>query len=159
MIRKRSTTVMCLVVVSLLFTARAWATPESPAVLLDKAGHFTAPDGTDVLVAAGTYRLEQSAETQLRLVADPPQPAVEIQATATTHEETVASPMALAIAEEGQEDEVHLVLLLPDGRGLDATGTFSGTRSRGSRVQPINRLQMQQALNQIQPFPQRPSNS
>lgn len=159
MIRQLSATVTCLVIVSLLFTVRGWATPESPAVLLDKASHFTAPDGTDVLVAAGTYRVEQSAETQLRLVADPPQPAVEIQATATTHEETVASPLALAIAEEGQEDEVHLVLLLPDGQGLDATGTFSGTRSRGSRVQPINRLQMQQAMNQIQPLPKPPSYS
>jgi hypothetical protein len=136
-----------------------WATPDSPAVLLDKASHFTAPDGTDMLVAAGTYHVEQSAGTQLRLVADPPQPAVEIQATATTHEETVTSPLALAIAEEGQDDEIHLMLLLPDGQGLDATGTFSGTRSRGSREQPFNRLQMQHAMSQIQSLPQPPSYS
>ena len=128
-------------------------------MLLDKASHFTAPDGSDVLVPAGTYRVERSSETQLRLVADPPQPAVEIQATATTHEEAVASPLALVIAEEGLEDVVHLVLLLPDGQGLDAAGTFSGTRSRGSRVQPINRLQMQQAMSQSQPFSQSSSPS
>jgi len=68
-------------------------------------------------------------------------------------------PLALAIAEESQEDEVHLLLLLPGGQGLDATGTFSGTRSRGSRVQPINRLQIQQAMTQIQPLAQTSSYS
>jgi len=159
MIKQPSEIVPYLVVISFFLTGTGWATQESPAVQLDKASHFTAPDGTDVLVPAGTYRVERSAETQLRLLADPPQPAVEIQAAATTHEEAVASPLALAIAEEGQEDEVHLVLLLPDGQGLDAAGTFSGTRSRGSRVQPINRLQMQQAMNQIQSFPQPPPSS
>jgi len=154
MIKRAPSIFICLVIVSLLATETGWAAPESPAVLIEKPSHFTAPDGTDVLVAAGTYRVEQSAETHLRLVADPPQPAVEIQATATTHEETVASPLALAIAEEGQEDDVHLVLLLPDGRGLDATGSLSGTRSRATRSQPINRFQMQKAMSQYQPLAQ-----
>lgn len=120
-------------VASLLPATMGWAEPEFPAVLFEQPSHFTAPDGTDVLVEPGTYRLEQSAETQLRLVADPGHPTIEIQATATTHEETLASPLALAITEEGQEDEIHLVLLLPDGQGLDAIGTFSGTRSRSTR--------------------------
>jgi hypothetical protein len=164
MIRQLSATITCLVVVSLFFTARGWAAPESPVVLLDKASHFTAPDGTDVLVAAGTYLVEQSAETHLRLVADSPQPAVEIQATATTHEDTVASPLALAIAEEGQEDEVHLVLLLPGGQGLDALGSFSGTRSRATFASTLSPFQLQSAVSQIivtpqpatpQPAPQR----
>ena len=128
-------------------------------MLLDKPSHFTAADDADVLVAAGIYHIERSTGTQLRLVGTPPQTTVEIQATMTTHEEVVASPLALVIAEEGQEDVVHLVLLLPDGQGLDAAGTFSGTRSRGSRVQPINRPQMQQAMSQIQPFSQPPSPS
>ena len=150
MIRQTASLFISLITVSLLSTTMGWAAPDSPAVLLDTASHFTAPDGTDVLVAPGTYRIEQSAETQLRLVTDPPQPAIEIQATATTHEETVAAPLALAIAEEGQADEIHLVLLLPDGRGLDATGSLSGTRSRATRSQPINQFQMQQAMSQYQ---------
>jgi hypothetical protein len=152
-------TITCFVVLSLLPADRGWAASESPAVLLDRATHFTAPDDADVLVAAGTYRIEQSAETQLRLIADPPQPAVDVQATMTMHVETVSSPLALVIAEEGQEDAVHLVLMFPDGQTLDAAGTYSGTRSRGSRVQPINRLQMQQAMIQIQPLSQPPSPS
>ena len=128
-------------VISLLSTTMGWAEPEPPVVLFEQPSHFTTPDGTDVLVAPGTYRVEQSAETQLRLVADPPQPAIEIQATATTHEETVAAPLALAIAEESQADEIHLVLLFPDGRGLDATGSLSGTRSRGtSRIVAATQL-------------------
>lgn len=143
-----------LVAVSLLSTTLAWAAPDSLAISIEQPSHFTAPDGTDVLVAAGTYRVEQSAETYLRLVAATPQPGLEIQATATRHEVTVASPLALAIAEEGQADEIHLVLLLPDGQGLDATGSFSGTRSRASRSQPISRFQIQQAMSQYQPLAQ-----
>lgn len=143
-----------LVAVSLLSTTLAWAAPDSLAISIEQPSHFTAPDGTDVLVAAGTYRVEQSAEAYLRLVAATPQPGLEIQATATRHEVTVASPLALAIAEEGQADEIHLVLLLPDGQGLDATGSFSGTRSRASRSQPISRFQIQQAMSQYQPLAQ-----
>ncbi len=146
MIRPLSATITCLVG-SLLITAMGWAAPESPAVLLDRAVHFTSPDGSDLTVAAGTYRVEQSAETHLRLVAAPPQPAIEIQAIATTHEETVASPLALAIAAEGQEDEIHLVLLLPGGQGLDATGSFSGTRARAI-ASALGRVQVQTAVVQ-----------
>jgi hypothetical protein len=90
-------------VVSLLSATMGWVEPESPAVLFEQPSHFTAPDGTDMLVAADTYRVEQSAEAQLRLVADSGQSFIAIQAAATRHEETVAAPLAMAIAEEGAE--------------------------------------------------------
>lgn len=128
-------------VVGLLSATMGWAEPEFPDVLFEQPSHFSAPDGADVLVAPGTYRVEQSAETQLRLFADLGQPTIEIQATATTHEETLAAPLALAITDGSQADELHLVLLLPDGRGLDATGSLSGTRSRAtSRVLTATQL-------------------
>ncbi len=132
MIGRPLSRVIGLVAVSLLSTTLAWAAPDSLAISIEQPGHFTAPDGTDVLVASGTYRVEQSAATQLRLITDPGQPAIEIQATAMMHEETVASSLALIITEEGQTDEIHLVLLRPDGQGLDATGSLSGTRSRAT---------------------------
>jgi hypothetical protein len=154
-----SAIITCFLVVGLLSANTGLAAAESTAVVFDKASHFTAADDADVLVAAGIYHIERSTGTRLRLVGTLPETTVEIQATMTMHEEVVASPLALVIAEEGQEDVVHLVLLFPDGQGLDAAGTFSGTRSRGSRVQPINRPQMQQAMSQIQPFSQPPSAS
>ena len=154
MSRQLSAIVPFLVTVSLILAGTGWGGTESPFVILDKPTHFTAPDGSDVLVTVGTYRIERSAETQLRLVGDPPQPAVEIQATATTHEEPVAASLALAIAEEGQADEIHLVLLLPDGRGLDTVGTFSGTRSRAAGFRQLSRTQVQSAITQRQPFAQ-----
>lgn len=140
--------------VSLLSTTMGWAEPEFPAVLFEQPSHFTAPDGTDVLVAPGTYLLEQFTETQLRLVAESPKPVIEIQATATTHEETLASPLALTISEEGQADEIHLVLLLPNRQGLEATGTFSGTRSRAAGFRQLSRTQVQSAITQRRPFAQ-----
>lgn len=102
-------------------------------VTLDRAIHFTAPDGTDVVAEAGTYSVQPTGISSLRLFPQTEQPAIEIQTETTIHEETISAPTALLIAEEGQEDEMHLVLLLPDGQGLDTVGTFSGTRSRATR--------------------------
>ena len=135
------------------------AAVQRPAVTFDRTIHFIAGEGSDVQLSAGIYGVERAGQERLRLLPSDNQPPIEIQAASIEHDESLPAPVSLAVIEEGQDDQVHLVLLLPDGQGLDATGTFSGTRSRGSRVQPINRLQMQQALNQIQPFPQRPSSS
>lgn len=128
-------------------------------VTLDRGIHFTTPGGNDIVAEAGNYTVQPASDDHLRMLPQTDQPPIEIQAEPTTHEETISTPTALLIAEEGQEDEVHLVLLLPDGQGLDATGTFSGTRSRASRIQSINRLQIQQAMTQFRPVLQRPSTS
>ncbi|MBU6434615.1 MAG: hypothetical protein KJS98_15005, partial [Nitrospirae bacterium] len=125
------------------------AAVQRPAVTFDRTIHFIAGEGSDVQLSAGRYGVERAGHERLRLLPSDNQPPIEIQAASIEHDESLPAPVSLAVIEEGQDDQVHLVLLLPDGQGLDATGTFSGTRSRGSRVQPINRLQMQQALNQI----------
>jgi len=102
-------------------------------IALERQIHFQASDGRDLVVEAGTYTVQQAGDAYLRLLPQTDKPAIEIQAGSMIHEETISSPTALLIAEEGQEDEVHLVLVLPDGLAFDATGTFSGTRSRGTR--------------------------
>jgi hypothetical protein len=112
------------------------AQAETPisTVTLDHAIHFTAPDGNDMVAEAGTYTVQVAGDSHLRLLPQTDQPAIEIQAEPTTHAETISALTALLIAEEGQDDEVHLVLMLPDGQAFDATGTFSRTRSRGTRT-------------------------
>lgn len=89
MIEQSSGIVPYLVAASLLLTGMGWERSESPAVLLDKACHFTTPDGTDILVAAGTYHLEPSTDTQLQLVATSPPLSLDVQAIRTAYEETV----------------------------------------------------------------------
>jgi hypothetical protein len=121
--------------------------------------HFLMLDGNDVQVPGGTYRIEQAGESQLRLLSESAQP-IQIAATKIVHEERVSSPTAIAVMEEGQDDTLHLLLVLADGQGLDATGSFSGLRSRGtlSALQPV---QVQSAVNQFKviapPAPAQPS--
>ena len=121
--------------------------------------HFLMLDGNDVQVPAGTYRIEQAGESQLRLLSESA-PPIQIAATKIVHEERVSSPTAIAVMEEGQDDTLHLLLVLADGQGLDATGSFSGLRSRGtlSALQPV---QVQSAVNQFKviapPAPAQPS--
>lgn len=129
------------------------------SVHLDQPLHFTAPDGGDAIIPPGMYHVDRSSESGLRLTPGNHDPALEIQAVARNHEETVTSPNALLIAEEGYEDDVHLVLLLPEGQSLEASGTISGTRSRAAEVRPLTRTQVQHAMTQRRPFTQaaRPS--
>lgn len=48
-----------------------WAeVPTAPTVALDRALHFRTPEGADVTLAAGTYRVERSGERDLRLQAE-----------------------------------------------------------------------------------------
>ncbi len=145
-------TVRWLFSASVLFTFVPFADAEeipSVPITLKRSIHFIASDGNDVVVPAGTYRIEQAAEGQLRLLADSSQQTIAIQATATTHKESVSSPLALAITEEGQQDELHLVLLLPNGGGFDAVGTFSGTRSRAAVSSALSYSQVQYAVGQF----------
>lgn len=54
MMRQTSPMILLLVIVSLLTMDTGEATPKSPAVMLGKAIHFTAPEGTDdIVVKAG----------------------------------------------------------------------------------------------------------
>ena len=138
MMRQTFASITCLVFVSLLFANRGWATPESSVVQIETASHFTAPDGTDVLVAAGAYRVEQAAGTNLRLVTEAPSATREISATSFTHEEALTAPLAFAAREENQEEAVHLLFLLPSGQGLDATRRMDDVQTR--RVDGISRL-------------------
>lgn len=101
---------------------------------LDKASHFTAPDGSDVAVTAGTYRVARASGMNLLLVADAPQATREIPATTFTHKETLTAPFAFAVRKEEQENTVHLLLLLPGGTGLDAAGRMGDIQTRGGDI-------------------------
>ncbi|MDP1770394.1 MAG: hypothetical protein Q8L74_16540 [Nitrospirota bacterium] len=90
--------------------------------------HFTAADGTDVTVPPGTYHLTASGTSLLQLTPPETGPSLLIQASPTTHDETIVSPTALVVVIH--EDEQHLLLLLPDHTALDARGSHSGVRSR-----------------------------
>lgn len=109
--------------------------PSASSIVLEKRVHFSAPDGADVVVAPGTYQVEQAEETQLRLVPateGEQKPSLLIVAMATQHDEPLGGSLALSVPYK--EDEHHVMLLLPEGKALDAVGSYSGVRTRTTAV-------------------------
>jgi pimeloyl-ACP methyl ester carboxylesterase len=123
----------------------------SPVILLDKTVHFAAPDGTPVLVNPGGYIVE-AVDKSLRLTVPDGESPLVVSASPGTHKEAIKSPTALSFAEDGGRSDIHhIVLLFPDGKSLDAVGTYSGIMPRGlkerlaqqSLIQKANRMKEQ----------------
>ena len=100
-----------------------------PTVEIDKEVHFLTPEGEAVVVAPGAYEV-QAEKDGLRLIAEEGtgEESVIIEATPTDHKENPAAPTALSFSEK--EDEKVVVLLLPNGKGWEAQGSYSGVISR-----------------------------
>ncbi len=97
-------------------------------ILIDKTTYFTNPDGMPVAVEPTDYRVEQTADAQLRLVPEKAGQSLLLAAVLTTHDIEVSQPFPLLLALN--EDARNLVLLFPDGTALDAAGSLSGIQSR-----------------------------
>jgi len=154
--RRTTGSIQAILLLAAVCAIPAWGDPAPPAMItLDRPAHFTAFDGSDVEIAAGAYRIEVAGESHLRLLSEAAGP-VEIEATKLAHEEAVAAPMAMAVAEENGDDEVHVVLMLPGGYALDAVGSFTGLRPRGAIAPALKPAQLQSAVSQIKVAPANP---
>jgi pimeloyl-ACP methyl ester carboxylesterase len=119
--------------------------PPDLVILMEKAVHFTAPDGTPVLVTPGGYVVE-AGEQSLRLTVPDGESPLVVAASGGTHEEAIKSPALLSFAEEGDRADIHhIVLLLTDGKSLDAVGTYSGIMPRGLKERLAQRPLIQKA--------------
>lgn len=117
-------------------------------VTAEQAIHFLAPDGSDVVLQAGTYEVT-AAENWLQLIPSggDRKDAILLDAEARENEEEVSTPHALMSPGE-DDDWQHVVLLLPGRRSLEALGTLSGIRPRG--VVRLNQTQIRARLQRIQ---------
>ncbi|TKB71476.1 MAG: hypothetical protein E8D45_11920 [Nitrospira sp.] len=97
-------------------------------IQLEKAVHFSAPEGDDVLAAPGHYQVEPTVEAQLRLIPEGSQPPIVIVALTSDFNVDVSAPIALTLSP--REDVHHVVLLLPGGAALDGIGSYSGVKMR-----------------------------
>ena len=113
-------------------------------VSLDRPVHFTTPQATDTVAQAGTYRVEAGAPSQMTLVAVKGRTAMAVDALSITHDTDIAEPIALYVRDD--EKFPHVVLLLPGGRGLEAVGSYDGSRARGLRILLLTRNQIRQEL-------------
>lgn len=113
-------------------------------ILLDRPVHFTTPQATDIVAQAGTYRVRAGAPAQMKLVAAKTGTVTLVDALSITHETNIAEPIALFVRDD--EKFPHVVLLLPGGQGLEAVGSYDGSRTRGLRVLQLTLVQIQEAL-------------
>lgn len=97
---------------------------------LDRPLHFITTDGTDMVAPAGSYLVEETEDAQLRLLSEEHAPIL-LAADHMTHDIALPAPFALTFA--AQEDQPHLLLLMPDGRALDAIASVSGIRTRDTQ--------------------------
>jgi len=108
------------------------ATYADTTITLEQPVHFTTAEGSDVILNAGTYTLEPAQEW-IRVTPSDGQSvdALLLEALTGNHEESLTAPLALSAKGE-EADTHHLVVLLPGGKRLEAIGSYSGLRSRGT---------------------------
>ncbi|MCW5784323.1 MAG: hypothetical protein KIT39_13510 [Nitrospirales bacterium] len=101
-------------------------------IQLNQPLHFAAPDGQSVAVLPDMYLVEPSILKEPQLILWHEHGTITLQATQTTHDQPVRTPEAYLIQENDHEDMHHVVVFLPDGIALEATGSVSGIQTRGN---------------------------
>lgn len=74
-----------------------------------------------------------------------------IEAASQTHEQQISGPTALSVSE--QEDEQVVMLLLPDGKSWEATGSHSGVISRAAPRRRTPQSLIRQRINMRKKVP------
>ena len=90
---------------------------------------FMSPSGEEVTASSGTYQVEPVDLTALRLVSFDAKNVFVIKAEQTRHDEDIGFPVALLVVDE--QYLIHVVLLLPEQKRLEAIGYTRLGRSRG----------------------------
>lgn len=104
---------------------------------LEQPVHFINAEGSDVILQAGDYVIEPAQEwLQVTPSEGRAVDALLLEAQTASHEESLTEPLALSSQGE-TPDTHHLALLLPDGTGLEAVGTYSGIRFRAGRASGV----------------------
>jgi len=122
----------------------------APTVVLERPIRFLRLDAGEVLAPPGRYDVDEADGPGIRLLAEGRAPIV-IPAARLRIDATATDPMAMTVMEEGEEDQVHVVLVLPDGRAFDATGFSSGITPRAAIVPALTSAQVQTAVGQSKP--------
>lgn len=106
---------------------------------------FTTPEGNAVTVPPGTYQVGQLKDNVLELSSERGVVA-EAKAHPFRHTELINTPRVVTVP--GNQDEHHLLLLLPNGEGLDAQGWSGDVRPRGGSVFAVPQSAIHSALMQ-----------
>lgn len=149
------TLLFTLILPSLMEESHAARGDSLPTIELDAPVHFLAPDGSDVVIEPGRYQVE-AAESWLRLIPGERRDALLLIAQSSLHNESLNAPQALLSPVD--DDTQAILLLLPEGRSLEAIGSVSGVRSRAIiRGRTAQARQTQQNISRLPSQIQKPS--
>ncbi len=96
-----------------------------PIVLtIDRPLHVTTAAGASAVLTPGTYDVQPVLDVQIGLAREG-QPTVLLHARRSGHSESLQHPLAMGVP--GESEQVHLILLIPDGRRFDAQASRSET--------------------------------
>jgi hypothetical protein len=126
-----------LTAVFLAIVSAVWNLAEAASsITLERPVHFKAAAGGDVIASAGVYTVLAVENSRLLLIPEKGSVPLLIQAHTISHAESVLSPIVRSFSGDG--DEHHVLVLLPDGQGRDAIGSYSG--SKAAAVPPPQRM-------------------
>ncbi len=100
-------------------------------LLLEQPIRFLNSDGLPSNIPSGTYQVTVPSPEMLQLTSTSTGKAQNLHATAITHTESLTAPDPPLIEETKKQGHVHMILLLPDGQGLNAEGRREQIQSRG----------------------------
>lgn len=117
------------------------ASDNTPTVELTSILNFLTPSGDGVEVGPGVFYVE-AAESWLKLIPEGKarSAATLVEASVGTHAQSLKEPVVWAEVDRENSDVFHLAMLQPDGNGLEAIGTKSGIRPRGSNLAFVSKL-------------------
>ena len=114
-------------------TPSAWATDEVTGLLatvvLERPLYLQTSAGPPEPAPPGRYRLSKLDEGHLKLLPVNGQPLA-VPARVASHDQELEESFAFVFVDEHVPDLTYLVLLLPDGRTMEATGSATGTFPR-----------------------------
>lgn len=106
------------------------AAPDKGEVVLERGIHFDTGADVPVLLPPGTYGVDYTGQ-KIALIA-PNGSRTVVDAVWGTHPALLEETLPLAIPGEGEQSDVgFIVVLLPGGSMLEASGTYSGVSRRG----------------------------
>jgi hypothetical protein len=107
-------------------------------IQLDRSVRFATPDGKDVVVEPGAYKVEESTGSQIRLVPAGDAQPILLGAEAMSLNHNVSVPTAIPLPLE--PDEYDLILQLPSGQTLTAHGLVNQIQARALPKGPRNAI-------------------
>ncbi len=117
---------------------------KSLTIQLREPIHVVSQEGQGLVLPQGVYILEKEGKDSIRMVAVPETDVVVVQATTIKHEEDILTTTALSVREG--EDRHHLLLLFPNGTGLETIGSYSGIVSRSRIPRRLSPARVRQRL-------------